>query len=320
MIIVEQIDALGGDHGFVAVALGTFDGVHLGHQQILERVVRRAREADGTAAVFTFARHPLEVVNPSRAPHLITPLPIKQEIIRAQGVDLLVAVTFTPELAGTLPRDFVKTYLIDRLQTRYVCVGFDFAFGKARAGSPETLRALGEEFHFAVEVVSPMTLDGRVVSSTAIRSLLARGDLLEAARLLGRPYAFRGLVEAGAGRGKTLGYPTANLPATPDLLIPDGVYVAQVLLRQALERALVNVGTAPTFGGGPRKVEVHLLEASESLYGETLTLFFLGRLRDERCFVSPDLLRNQIERDLKDADEVFSGFPRFSPQEWALLP
>jgi riboflavin kinase/FMN adenylyltransferase len=320
MIIVERIEALRGDHGFVAVALGTFDGVHLGHRRVLGRVVQRARDERGTAAVFTFARHPLEVVNPSKAPHLITPLPIKQEIIQAQGIDLLVAVTFTPDLAGTSPRDFVKAYLVDRLRARYVCVGYDFAFGKGRAGSPETLRALGEECQFIVEIVPPTTLDGQVVSSTLIRSLLARGELLEAARLLGRPYAFRGQVERGAGRGKMLGYPTANLSATPDLLVPDGVYVGQVWLRQELRRALVNVGTAPTFGGGARKAEVHLVEASEALYGEVLTLFFLGRLRDERRFGSPEQLREQIETDLKAADEVFAGFPRFSPEEWALLP
>ncbi len=320
MIVVERLEALGGDHGFVAVALGTFDGVHLGHQEVLGRVVQRAREERGTAAVFTFARHPLEVLSPSKAPHLITPLPIKQEIIRARGIGLLVAVTFTPDLAGTSPRDFVKACLVDRLQARYVCVGYDFAFGKGRKGSPDTLRALGEEFQFAVDIVPQMTIDGQVVSSTVIRSLLVSGDLLEAARLMGRPYAFRGRVEHGAGRGKMLGYPTANLSATPDLLIPDGVYVAQVWLRQELRRAVVNVGTAPTFGGGPRRAEVHLMEACEALYGETLTLFFLGRLRDERRFDSPDLLREQIETDVKAADEVFAGFPRFSPEEWALLP
>ncbi|MGH7369403.1 MAG: bifunctional riboflavin kinase/FAD synthetase [Candidatus Methylomirabilaceae bacterium] len=320
MIVVERIDALGGGHGFVAVALGTFDGVHRGHQRILRRVVERAREQRGTAAVFTFARHPLEVVNPAKAPHLITPLPIKQEIIRAQGLDLLIAVTFTPDLAGTPPRDFVERYLVDRLRARYICVGYDFAFGKGRAGTPDTLRALGEEFRFVVEIVPPTTFDGQVVSSTLIRGLLASGELLEAARLLGRPYAFRGTVERGAGRGKMLGYPTANLSATPDLLIPDGVYVAQVRLREELRRALVNVGTAPTFGGGARKAEVHLVEACDALYGETLTLFFLGRLRDERRFGSPELLREQIGTDLKAAEEVFAGFPRFSPEEWALLP
>lgn len=320
MIVIERLEDLDRDYPYVVVALGTFDGVHLGHQEIIKRVVRRAREQQGTATVFTFARHPLEVVNPSKAPPLITPLPIKQDILRTLGIDLLVAVTFTPFLADTPPRDFVKACLVDRLRARFVCVGYDFAFGRARAGSPEILRTLGEEHQFGVDVVSPMRVDGQVVSSTLIRGLLSRGELLQAARYLGRPYAIRGTVERGAGRGKGLGYPTANLPATADLLIPDGVYVAQAWYRRGLQRALVNVGTAPTFGGGVRRVEVHLVEAAEELYGETLTLFFLGHLRDERRFESPELLRQQIESDMSRTDEVIARFPRFSPEEWALLP
>jgi len=150
--------------------------------------------------------------------------------------------------------------------------------------------------------------------------LLATGDLLEAARYLGRPYAIRGEVEPGAGRGKGLGYPTANLPATADVLIPDGVYAGQAWFGDELRRALVNVGTAPTFGGGVRRVEAHLLETGEDLYGETVTVFFLGRLRDERRFESPNQLRRQIERDRKRADTLFAAFPRFSAEEWALLP
>ena len=320
MIFIDRIEDLERDYPSVVVALGTFDGIHLGHQEILRRVVRRARQEQGTAAVFTFARHPLEVVNPAKAPPLITPLPIKRDIIQALGIDLLVAVTFTPFLAGTPPRDFVKAYLVDRLRARSVCVGYDFAFGKARAGSPQTLRALGEEHQFSVEVVPPMDLDGQVVSSTLIRALLARGELLQAARHLGRPYAIRGTVEPGAGRGTGLGYPTANLPATRDLQIPDGVYAGQAWYGSGLKRALVNVGTAPTFGGGIRRVEAHLVEASEQLYGQTVTLFFLGRLREERRFDSPDLLRQQIESDGRQADAVFAAFPRFSAEEWALLP
>ncbi len=320
MIVVERIEALEREYPFVVVALGTFDGVHLGHQEILGRVVRRARQERGTAAVLTFARHPLEVVHPSKAPPLITPLPIKKEIVRSIGIDLLVAVTFTPFLADTPPADFVKTYLVDRLRARSVCVGYDFAFGKGRAGSPDTLRKLGEEYQFGVEVVPAMRVDGQVVSSTLIRGMLHRGELLAAARYLGRPYLVRGTVEPGAGRGKELGYPTANLPATADLLVPDGVYVGQVWIRRGLRRALVNIGTAPTFGGGPRRVEVHLVETSEDLYGETLTVFLLGRLRDERRFDSPELLRQQIEVDRRQAEKVFVGFPRFSPEEWALLP
>ena len=314
MIFVEQIEDLEGDNPSAVVALGTFDGVHLGHQEILRRVVGRARQERGTAAVFTFARHPLEVVNPAKAPPIITPLSIKRDILQALGIDLLVAVTFTPFLADTPPRDFVKTYLVDRLRARCVCVGYDFAFGKARAGSPETLRTLGEEYGFSLDVVPPKALDGQVVSSTLIRGLLATGDLLEAARYLGRPYAIRGEVEPGAGRGKGLGYPTANLPATSDLLIPDGVYAGRAWFRDELRRALVNVGTAPTFGGGVRRVEAHLLETGEDLYGETVTVFFLGRLRDERWFESPNQLRRQIERDRKRADTLFAAFPRFSAE------
>jgi riboflavin kinase/FMN adenylyltransferase len=165
-----------------------------------------------------------------------------------------------------------------------------------------------------------MTVDGLVVSSTLIRGLLSNGELPQAARYLGRPYAIRGEVERGTGRGKGLGYPTANLPATADLLIPNGVYAGLAWFRKARRRALVNVGTAPTFGGATRRVEVHLVEATEELYGETLTLFFLGRLRDERRFEGPELLRQQIETDRSRAEEVFASFPRFSPEEWALLP
>lgn len=320
MIVIEQIEDLEDDYPSPAVAVGTFDGVHLGHREILGHVVRRARREGGTAVVFTFARHPLEVVNPSKAPPLITPLSIKQDIIAALGVDLMIVATFTPRLAATPPHDFVKTYLVDRLRARFVCVGYDFAFGNARVGSPELLRKLGEEHRFGLDVVPAMTADGQVVSSTLIRGLLAAGEVRQAARYLGRPYAIRGHVERGTERGKGLGYPTANLPATADLLIPDGVYGGQAWLKQGLYKALVNVGRAPTFGGEARRVEVHLLEAEEELYGETLTLFFLERLRDERRFESPSLLRQQIDSDKRQADAVFAAFPQFSPEEWTLLP
>ncbi|MBZ0160403.1 bifunctional riboflavin kinase/FAD synthetase [Candidatus Methylomirabilis sp.] len=321
MIVIEQIEDLEDEYSSPAVAVGTFDGVHLGHREILGRVVRRARQEGGTAVVFTFARHPLEVVSPSEAPSLITPLSIKRDIMAALGVDLMIAVSFTPFLAATPPRDFVKTCLVDRLRARFICIGYDFAFGKARTGSPELLRKLGEEHQFGLDVVPAMTVDGQVVSSTLIRSLLARGELRQAACYLGRPYAIRGIVERGAERGKGLGYPTANLQATADLAVPDGVYAGQAWLSRGLYKTLINIGRAPTFGGETRRVEVHLLETEEEeLYGETLTLFFLERLRDERRFESPLLLRQQIERDKRQADAMFAAFPRFSPEEWTLLP
>jgi riboflavin kinase/FMN adenylyltransferase len=320
MIIIERIEDLQDTYPFPAVAVGTFDGVHLGHREILGRIIRRARRERGTAVVFTFVRHPLEVMNPSKAPPLITPLPIKRDLMAALGVDLMIAVNFTPSLAATSPRDFVRNYLVDRLRARCVCIGYDFAFGKGRAGSPELLRALGGEHQFELDVVPAMAADGRVISSTRIRGLLASGELREATRCLGRPYAVLGQVERGAERGRWLGYPTANLSASADLIIPDGVYVGMVWLKQGLHRALVNVGRAPTFGGEARRVEVHLLEVEwEELYGETLTLFFLERLRDERHFDDLSLLRAQIDRDKQQADAIFAVLPRHSPEEWALL-
>ncbi|PWB79234.1 MAG: hypothetical protein C3F08_07185 [Candidatus Methylomirabilota bacterium] len=319
MIVIDRIEDLNGEYPFPVVAVGTFDGVHLGHREILDRVVRRARQAGGTAAVFTFARHPLEVVNPSKAPPLITPLAIKREIMTAVGIDLMIAVNFTSSLAATSPRDFVTRYLVDRLGARCVCVGYDFAFGQARAGSPELLKELGKTHQFEVDVIPAMRVDGHVVSSTHIRSLLVLGKLRQATRCLGRPYAITGVVESGAGRGRGLGYPTANLPATTDVIVPDGVYVGQAWLRRGLRKALINVGRAPTFGGEARRVEIHLLEAEEELCGEPMTIFFIERLRDERRFDDPSLLRAQIDRDRRQAEPIFAAFPQFAPEEWALL-
>lgn len=320
MIVIERIENLEGQYPAPAVAIGTFDGVHLGHREILDRVVRWARQARGTSVAFTFARHPLEVVDPLQAPPLITPLSIKRDIMAALGIDVMIAVDFTSSLAATQPRDFVKTCLIDRLQVRFVCIGYDFAFGKDRTGSSELLGRLGEEHRFELDMVPAMTADGQVISSTLIRGLLARGELRRAAYYLGRPYAIRERVERGAERGKNLGYPTANLQATADLMVPDGVYAGQAWLPQGSYKALINIGKAPTFGGETRRVEVHLLEAEEELYGEMLTLFLLERLRDEQRFENPLLLRQQIERDKQQAEAIFAAFSGFSPEEWTLLP
>lgn len=320
MIVVERIEDLEGAYPSSAVAVGTFDGVHLGHREILSRVVQRARRDGETAVVFTFVRHPLEVVNPLNTPPLITPLSIKRDILAAIGIDLMIAVDFTPSLAATSPRDFVTRYLVDRLGARFVCIGYDFAFGRARAGSVELLRALGAEHGFELEVVPAMMVDGHVVSSTSIRHLLARGDLHRTTRLLGRPYAIRGVVERGARRGRALGYPTANLPVTSDVMVPDGVYAGQAWIKHGLHKALINIGRAPTFGNEARRVEVHLLKApEEELYGETMTLFFIERLRDERRFDDPSLLQTQIDCDKRTAEAVLAAFPRFAPEEWALL-
>lgn len=320
MIIIEDIETVGVGSPFVVAAVGTFDGVHLGHQEILGRVLRKAREKGGTACVYTFANHPLEILDPKRCPRLITPLEVKLQILKALGLDLCVAQKFTAAFAATSPEAFVEEVLVEGLHVKEVYVGFGFAFGKDRKGDTTLLRELGSAFGFGVEVVPPVAIGGQVVSSTLIRGLLQKGEVREASRFLDRPYLVKGCVERGSGRGKGLvGYPTANLPPPPDLLIPDGVYAGKAYLQGRFVDALINVGCAPTFGGEARRVEAHLLDhPGEELYGEALTLFFVGWIREERTFRGPEELREQIGRDHRKAYEVLAGVEASALEKWAL--
>lgn len=317
MIVVDDTDSIRGKHPYVVAAIGIFDGVHLGHQEILGRVVRRARAKGGTACAYTFANHPFEVLSPDRCPRLITPLEVKLSLIRSLGINLCIAVKFTPSLANTPPREFVERVLVRDLGVRELCIGFDFAFGKDRKGTPELLQELGREHGFDVEVVFPVRLGEQVVSSTLIRDLLQRGLVQEASRFLGHPYIVHGRVERGAGRGQALGYPTANLPLPDDFLIPDGVYAGMALLLGRLYDALVNVGSAPTFGEVPRRVEAYLPGLHEEVYGRELTLFFIERIRDERVFQGPEELREQIRHDEQKARDILSTMSPFL-EKWAL--
>lgn len=320
MVVVDDLDLLRGEHPGVVAGLGTFDGVHLGHQEVLRQVLRQAREAGGTAAVFTFTRHPLVVLNPPKAPKLITPLPLKRAILERSGIDLLVTATFDRAMADLSPRDFVKQVLVDRLAVRALCVGYDFAFGRGRTGTTETLAALAREHGFALTVVPAVTLDGLLVSSTTIRGLLVEGEVRQAWRLLGRPYMISGVVARGSGRGRTLGYPTANLDAPADLLAPDGVYAARAAVRGQVREAMVNIGVAPTFGGTARRLEVHLPGWTKDLYGEAVTVLFLERLRAEARFPSPEALVAQLERDRAEARRAWEATASFPWGDWALHP
>lgn len=319
MVVVEDLNDLHGGHRGVVAGLGTFDGVHLGHQEVLRQVLRQAREAGGTAAVFTFTQHPLVVLNPAKAPRLITPFPLKRAILERSGIDLLVAATFDRAMADLSPRDFVKQVLVDRLAVRALCVGHDFAFGRGRTGTTETLAGLAREHGFGLTVVPAVTLDGLPVSSTAIRGLLAEGEVRQAWRLLGRPYLISGVVARGSGRGRALGYPTANLDA-PDLLVLDGVYAARAAVRGQVREAMVNVGVAPTFGGTTRRVEVHLPGWAQDLYGEPVTVLFLERLRGEARFPSPEALVAQLERDRAEARRAWEATAASPWGDWALHP
>lgn len=284
-----------------AVALGVFDGVHLGHRVILGTAVAQAREAAIPAVACTFDPHPMEVLQPGRAPLAITTLEERLALIEGCGLDAAVVLPFTPALAAMEPEAFVEDVLIARLSAREIVVGFNHRFGRGARGDVALLRSLGERLGFRTHVAEPLMVEGVAVSSTEIRAALQRGDLAAAGRLLGRPYTLLGTVGHGAGRGRTLGFPTANLvPARPVLVAP-GVYACMAEVGGGKERAVVNVGVRPTFDEATLAVEAYLLDFVGDIYGQTITLSFVSRIREERRFPSVEALKAQIEADAKEA-------------------
>jgi riboflavin kinase/FMN adenylyltransferase len=283
------------------VALGVFDGVHVGHRAILGAAVAHARASGGLAFVCTFEPHPLEVLQPGRAPLAITTLDERLELIAGCGVDGAVVLTFTRELAAVEPEAFVKDVLVDRLAARQVVVGFNHRFGRGARGDAALLRSLGAQHGFSVDVIEPLSVDGVPVSSTAIRAALERGDLASAERMLGRPYTLPGKVVAGAGRGRTLGFPTANIAPDRPVLVAPGVYACTAEVGGQGRRAVVNIGVRPTFGEDTLAVEAYLLDFAGDLYGQTIRLIFVSRIREERRFPSVNALRAQIADDVETA-------------------
>jgi riboflavin kinase / FMN adenylyltransferase len=283
------------------LALGFFDGLHLGHQALIGCAVERAR-LGGESAVFTFLEHPLEVLAPDRAPLLLSPLPEKQALLTALGVDSLILAPFTTQLAALTPAAFVDEVLVGCLQVRSVVVGPNYRFGKGAQGTPESLVELGKQHGFAVEVVRPVDLDGALISSTRVRELLTAGEVAQAGRLLGRPYSVRGVVEHGDARGRRLGFATANLAPPPRKQMPArGVYAVSVPLPAGLVWGVANLGTRPTFDGGACLLEVHLLDFEGDLYDQKLEVRFHEYLRPERRFDGVEALLTQIRLDVEAA-------------------
>jgi riboflavin kinase / FMN adenylyltransferase len=318
VIHVAAIEDLRWGHGNAVLGMGTLDGVHAGHQEILRRVQERARETGGTPAVLTFAQHPLEVVRPNQAPALITPLPLKLAILERLGMAAAVVIHFSAALAALPARDFVVQGLVERLGVAGVCVGYDFGFGRGRQGNAELLRELAGVHGFWLDVVPPFSVDGRVVSSSVIRGLLIQGRVEDARQLLGRPYCLAGEVERGAGRGRELGFATANLPVPSPGLLADGVYAGRVLVRGLFRDAMMNLGFAPTFAQGEHRLEIHLPGWMEALYGEHILAFFLARLRGELRFPDGAALSAQLGRDREAAEAVWQAARGLPWPEWAL--
>jgi riboflavin kinase/FMN adenylyltransferase len=289
--------------GGSVVTVGTFDGVHTGHREIVRHLRERADARELPAVLVTFRPHPLEVVNPSAAPMLLTPDDEQLDALADSGPVLVVVLPFTVALSHLTAEDFVVRLLRERYHMHEIIIGYDHGLGRGRQGDVTQLTELGRRYGFGVEVVPP-TLDtsGAPISSSAIRTLIAHGDLERAHVALGRPYTVRGRVVGGSQRGRDLGYPTLNLElAARKLLPPDGVYAVRAQTSRGSFGGMMNLGGRPTFGDVNRSLEVHLFEASGDWYGESVSVAFVRRLRDVQRFDGVEALVSQLGRDAADA-------------------
>jgi len=286
-----------------AVTVGVYDGLHAGHRAVLALLRRRALELGGLeTAVVTFDPHPLQVVAPEHAPRLLTGMGHRLELLEQTGVDLAAVLPFDEETRLLTPAAFAATVLAGALRARLVVVGEDFRFGHNRVGNVASLAELGDAHGFAAEIL-PLVGGQAPISSTRVRAMVAAGDVEEAAAALGRPHEVRGIVVPGDGRGRTLGFPTANVALPPGLAVPrSGVYAVRAgKTGEPLLPGVANIGTRPTFGGVGEALEVHLLEWTGDLYGATLRVAFVSRLRDERRFAGAGELAEQIIADVAAA-------------------
>lgn len=304
MNIVRSLDELRRDLQSV-ITVGTFDGVHLAHREIVREVVSRARSRKGRSVVITFDPHPKEIVTSSRGPvRLLSTLEERIRLFEAMNVDLLFVIRFTLAFSRLTSKEFYQQYAVDGVGVSEVVVGYDHMFGRDRQAGIEELVRMGQLFAFSVYAVPPYSVDGLVVSSTRIRKALADGNIDHANRLLGYPYTLSGVVVRGDGRGKTIGYPTANLaPSSDRKIIPGrGVYLVGVRLRGRTYHGMLNIGLRPTVTDGTEQtMEVHIFEFDGEIYAEEVTIAFLKKLREEQKFASAQQLIEQLHKDKEES-------------------
>jgi riboflavin kinase / FMN adenylyltransferase len=308
MQVLRSIPELAEVPGPVFLAIGVFDGVHLGHQAVIKTAARDAAAANGTAVVVTFDPHPAKILRPNESPRLLTATQHKIALIRDLGVSHLLVITFDRAFAATPPAEFVRQLTTAAQPLREICVGQEWSFGRNRAGNLALLKELGAELDFDVVGVEAVRIDDKVISSTAIRKAVEAGDFATATRMLGRDYTILGTVEEGKHLGRSLGFPTANLSAHSEQFPPNGVYAAEGILRGKIVRGVVNLGVRPTVADElPQRVlEFHLFDVDRDLYGEEVELKFLRYLRPERKFENLAALREQIRRDVAAARAIFA--------------
>ena len=288
------------------LSIGVFDGVHAGHRYLLERLRLQAAEKSLLSAVVTFDPHPQSVLHPHSQIPWLSDVEDRARSLQELGIDLVAVLTFTLEVAHLSAREFMS-FVKKYLRMRGIMVGPDFALGRGREGSIDLLRALGLELEFSVETIPPYTIDGEVVSSTLIRRALAEGDTRRAHRLIGRHFSIQGRVITSDKRGRVLGFPTANLEIKPQQAVPgNGIYATITRIDGKQFASATSIGTRPTFGGGNKTVETYLLNYEGDLYGREMRVEFVERLRDEQRFLSPDALKAQIEKDVREVQAILA--------------
>jgi riboflavin kinase / FMN adenylyltransferase len=307
MQILRSIPELSRLSGPLFLAIGVFDGVHRGHQAVISTSAEHAQSANGTPVVVTFNPHPMKVLRPKEAPHLLTATQHKIKLIRTLGVQHLLVIKFDKTFAATAPEDFVQQLVTHSKPLREICVGHEWSFGKSRRGNLALLRKLGTQFDFEVVGIPAVTLgNGEPVSSTAIRHAIEAGDLAKAAEMLGHEYTILGTVVRGEHLGKKIGFPTANLSAHSEQFPPNGVYFAQATLNGVIYPGVVNLGYRPTVSSGKseRVLEIHLLDFDHEIYGKDIEVRFVRYLRPEQKFENLDALTRQIEFDVQQARQL----------------
>jgi len=307
MEILRSIPELAHLTGPLFLAIGVFDGVHRGHQAVISTSAEHAPSANGTPVVVTFDPHPMKVLRPREAPHLLTATQHKIRLIRQLGVQHLLVIKFDKAFAATAPEDFVQQLVTHSRPLREICVGHEWSFGKGRRGNLALLRKLGAQFDFEVVGIPAVTLgNGEPVSSTAIRHAVEAGDLAKAAEMLGHQYTILGTVVRGERLGKKIGFPTANLSVHSEQFPPNGVYFAQATLDGVIYPGVVNLGHRPTVSSGKseRVLEIHLLDFDHEIYGKDVEVRFVRYLRPEQKFENLDALARQIEFDVQQARQL----------------
>jgi riboflavin kinase/FMN adenylyltransferase len=308
MNVFNSLDEISDDFRGAVATIGNFDGVHLGHQYIFQKVILHARQEKSRAVVITFEPHPKMVLHPERKPfYLITSLEEKIARIAETGMDGLLLIPFSLEFSHTTAREFVRSILWDRLRISKIYIGHDYTFGRGREGNETSLAVAGEQLGFAVEVVSAFKVGEAVISSTLTRNLILEGRVKEAALYLGRPYNLSGEVISGHRRGRDLGFPTANLRPDKALIPARGIYAVRLLLEGKARQGVLNIGFNPTFSDNALSVEVHIFDFDEDIYGKRLEILFIDRIRDEMKFDGPAQLVEQIRRDVETAGKILSA-------------